>query len=123
MDASHLPTGVQINDMSVPDWFIFARDHFDEDHLHVHDVFPSENTGDWEVIDAPAPTLVAWQTGADADINTLETEMDAAEVRLNTLETEMDAAEVRLTTGETSATDHGGGAIRPAPGSGRYCYR
>ena len=37
MDAAHLPTGVLINDMSVADWFIFARDHFVEEHLHVHD--------------------------------------------------------------------------------------
>jgi hypothetical protein len=75
--------------------------------LTLHDVFPHANA-DWDVIDAPCPSLVAWQTGADADINTLETEMDSAEVRLTTVETEMDAAEVRLTTGETSATDHGG---------------
>jgi len=81
-----LPSGHTLNDMSCADWFKWAREHFTEDHLHVHDIFPVANTGDWVVIDAPVPALQAWANGADADITTLETEMDAVEVRVDALE-------------------------------------
>jgi hypothetical protein len=74
-----------INDMTIRDWVIFARAHLSQ-VLGIGDVFPATNTGDWNVADAPVPTLQAWANGADADIATLETEMDAAEVRLTTLE-------------------------------------
>jgi len=81
--ANDLPSGHTLNDMSCADWFKWAREHFTEDHLHVHDIFPVANTGDWVVIDAPVPALQAWANGADADITTLETEMDAVEVRVD----------------------------------------
>jgi len=67
------------------EWVELGRSVLSE-NIHLSDVFPAANTGDWLELDAPVPTLQTWATGADADITTLETEMDAAEVRLTTLE-------------------------------------
>ena len=99
--AADLPSTHSNNDMSVRDWIVWSQEHFVDRDLHVHDVFPTANTGDWVIVDAPVPTLQAWANGADADINTLETEMDAAEASIGTLETEMNAAEASIGTLET----------------------
>ena len=90
--VNDLPDAHVQNDMSVFKWIVHARDHFGEEDLDVHDVFPSAND-DWIQADAPVDGVIAdvqalqsAHVGIDADITTLETEMDAAEVRLDALE-------------------------------------
>ncbi len=97
--TNDLPAAHTQNDMSVFKWIVHARDHFDEQELDVHDVFPTANA-DWDQVDAPVDgviadvttlqtdvsTLGAAHVGMDADITSLETEMDAAEARLDALE-------------------------------------
>ena len=90
--ANDLPAAHVENDMSVFKWIVHARDHYTEEGLDVHDVFPIANA-DWIQVDAPVDgviadvtTLQAAHVGMDADLTTLETEMDAAEARLDALE-------------------------------------
>ena len=92
--SNDLPSTHAINDMSVRDWIVHARDHFDEE-LHVHDVFPTANA-DWDLIDAPVPTLQAWANGADADINTLEAEIDQAQTDIHAVEADMAQAQTDI---------------------------
>ena len=93
--ATDLPSGYTHDDMSVQDWLLHARDHFSEEDLDVKHVFPSSNTDDWVLIDAPTPalqsdvvTLQTFATGADADITTLETEMDQAQTDITALQSQ-----------------------------------
>ena len=93
--AADLPSGYTHDDMSVQDWLLHARDHFSEEDLDVKHVFPSSNTDDWVLIDAPTPalqsdvvTLQTFATGADADITTLETEMDQAQTDITALQSQ-----------------------------------
>ena len=115
--ANDLPDAHVQNDMSVFKWIVHARDHYTEEDLDVHDVFPIAND-DWNQVDAPVDgviadvttlqtdvnTLGAAHVGIDADITTLETEMDAAEVRLDALEASSGGTTVTFLTQAVTAT-------------------
>ena len=79
--ASDLPSGHNATHMTVNKWIDFARSHLSDDTLDVHDVFPYTNA-DWDVADAPTPTLTAAYNAMSTDVDTLETEMDDVEATL-----------------------------------------
>ena len=96
-----------INSMTVIDWVEQGRTTFTDEHLTLHDVFPDANA-DWDIIDAPVPSLTTWQTGADADITTLEGEVDQLQIDVTALQQGGGATSVTTHTDVTSA---GSGAI------------
>ena len=78
MSANDLPSGHGLEHMTVNKWIDFARTHLGNDDLDVHDVFPYTNA-DWDVADAPVPTLTAAYNSMSTDLTAAENDIDAVE--------------------------------------------
>ena len=81
MSANDLPSGHGLEHMTINKWVDFARTHLSDDDLDVHDVFPYANA-DWDVADAPVPTLTAAYNAMSTDLTAAENDIDATEASI-----------------------------------------